>query len=432
MICFFAYNLLVIFIKTINDVLWFFVVIIILINSIYFSVKLKFPQFRIFKMFKMLKSKETSNGLSSFDTLFMSLAAKIGVGSLSGVSFAIYYGGIGTLFWMFIFSFFISINSYLENYLSVKYKIKDSIYYKGGPAYYIKYGLKNNKLSYIYAIVLIFTFLFGFLTIQNNTITKYVNLSYQTSVVIVSLIVTLLSFYFILRGLKSISNFCNKIVPIMSIIYIIIGIIVFIINYDRFGEFILSVFYDAFNYKSFISGFISTFIIGIKKSIFSSEAGLGTGGISSATSSCNNPKKLGYIGIIGTYFINIVITFLTGFIVYFSDYKNLVIENINGIEITYHAFFFHLQNFGEIILLLLIIMFAFSSIITGYYYLESNFKLFTSSNILIFLLKIITVIVLFIGGILSSSIIWNIIDICVGLLSLINIYAIFNLRHEIE
>ena len=158
---------------TIENVLWLIFIIIILINSLYFSLKLKFPQLNIKDMMKNLKegtSKEM--GITSFETLFMSLASKIGVGSLSGISFAIYYAGIGVIFWIVIFSFFLSINSYLENYLASLYKVKDGKYYKGGPSYYIKYGMNNKILSNIYAILLIFTYLFGFITIQNNTITK--------------------------------------------------------------------------------------------------------------------------------------------------------------------------------------------------------------------------------------------------------------------
>lgn len=421
-----------IIIKTINDILWILVVIVILLNSVYFSIKLRFPQLKIKAMLKTLTDEEKTDGISSLDTLFMSLAAKIGVGSLAGVAFSIYYGGIGTLFWIFIFSFFIAINSYLENYLAIKYKINDGKYYKGGPAYYIKNGLNNKVLSYIYAIILIFTFLFGFLTIQNNTITKFVNISYQIPIVITSFIVTIISFYFILRGLKSISSLCNKIVPVMSIVYLIIGIIILILNFNQVGEFLTEIVNNAFNHKSFFTGFISSLIIGIQKSIFSSEAGVGTGAIASATTSCNDPKKQGIIGIIGTYFINIVITFLTGIIIYFSNYKEVFFGNINGIEITSYAFSYHLGEFGSLILFILIILFAFSSIVTGYYYLESNLKIFTSNKILILILKLITIIVLFYGGIISSNTIWNIIDWCIGILLLINIYSIFKLRDEIK
>ena len=423
---------MVIIIKTINDILWVFVVIVILFNSIYFSIKLKFPQSRFMKILKTLKEEDKKSGISSLDTLFMSLAAKIGVGSLAGISYAIYYGGIGVIFWIFIFSFLVSINSYLENYLAIKYKVRDGKFYKGGPAYYIKNGLNKKNLSLIYAFVLIFTFLFGFLTIQNNTITRFVNISYNIPIVLTSLIITIISFYFILRGLKSISKLCNNIVPIMSIVYIIIGIIILVLNFDRIDNFFIDIITSSFNHKSFFGGFLSCLIISIQKSIFSSEAGLGTGAISSATSSCDEPKKQGYIGIIGTYFINIVITFLTGFIVYFSDYKSMLFNNVNGIEITSFAFSYHLGSFGEAILLILIILFAFSSIVTGYYYLESNLKLFTNSKLIIFILKLVTIIVLFYGGILPSNTIWNIIDLCVGVLSLINIYAIFKLRHVIK
>lgn len=419
---------------TIENFLWIIFVIVILINSLYFSLKLKFPQLNIKDMIKNLRegtSKET--GITSFETLFMSLASKIGVGSLSGISFAIYYAGIGVIFWIIIFSFFISINSYLENYLASLYKVKDGKYYKGGPSYYIKYGMNKKILSNIYSILLIFTYLFGFITIQNNTITKFFYVTYNTNTYIVSLIVALFSCYFIFKGIKSISSLCSSLVPVMCIIYLIIGIVVFTININNVPRFLSDIVTSAFSStKSLNAGFLTSLILGIKRGVFSSEAGLGSGAILCACSSSKSPKKDGYLGVISTYFINIFITFLTGIIVYFSNYKALNISNINGIEITRYAFNNLLGHFGDVMLLIIVIMFAVSSIITGYYYCENGLKLFTSKKILIFLLKLLTVIVIFLGGILSSSFIWNIIDIFILILSVINIYAIVKLKNKIK
>lgn len=362
----------------------------------------------------------------------MSLASKIGVGSLSGIAFAIYYGGIGTIFWIWIISLFFAINSFLEKYLSNLYKEKDGNFYKGGPAYYIKKGLNNEKLSIIYSIFLILAYVVGFISIQSNTISILVTDMYDINKIFISIIVSFISSYFIFKGLKSISNICNKIVPVMSLIYITIGFLIFFSNLDKIPIVFNSIINDAFNYRSISGGFLSSLFIGVQKAIFSSEAGIGTGGISAGAISNNNYKKQGYVGIIETYFINIIITTITSFIIILSDYNKLNLININGIEITKYAFSFHLGHFGEVILLILITLFAFSTIITGYYYGESNLKILTNNKKMLFLLKILTILLVFIGGISSSLFIWNIVDFFVAILAIINIYSIYKLKDKVK
>ena len=376
--------------------------------------------------------KENENGISIKDSLFMSLAAKIGIGSLAGIAFAIYYGGIGTIFWIWIFTFFIAINSFLEKYLSVKYKENDGLFYKGGPAYYIKKGLNNKTLSLVYSFVLIFAYIFGFLSIQSNTITILVNNMFCVNKAVVSVIMCVLSGYFIFKGLKSISNLCNKIVPIMSIIYIIIGVIVISINIIDIPNVIINIIKSGLNFRAISGGFVTAFFIGIQKSIFSSEAGIGTGAIASGATSSNNCEKQGYVGIIETYFINFIITTITAFLIILSNYNTTNFININGIELTKYAFSSHLGVFGEIILLVLIILFSFSTIVTGYYYGESNLKNITNSKIIILILKILTIMLIFVGGISRSNSIWNVVDLFVAILAIINVYSIFKLRKSIE
>ena len=242
----------------------------------------------------------------------------------------------------------------------------------------------------------------------------------------------MLSFLIICKGLKSISKLCEKIVPFMCIIYLIIGFLIIFINIHKIGEAFIYIITSAFNIKSFSGGILSSVFITMQKSIFASEAGLGTGAIASGATSSNNYVKQGFIGIISTYFINIVITTITGLIIVLSNYNNISFSNINGIELTNYAFNYHLGHFGEVILLILILLFAFSTIVTGYYYGESNLKLFTSNKYLIFLLKIFTCIVLFLGGIFNSSFVWSLVDIFIAILAIINIYALFMLRKKIK
>ena len=291
-----------------NKLIWTVAISLILITSIYYSIILKFPQLKLKKMIKALKNDE-KEGISSKDTLIISLASKIGVGTLAGVGYAINLGGIGTIFWMWISSFFVSILSYLENFLAIKYKEKDNQYYKGGPAYYIKKGLKDKKLAIIYSIIAMITYLVGFTSIQNNTITTLISNTYKIDKIIISLIVTVISFILILKGLKTISKVCNKIVPIMSIIYLLLGIFVIIINIKKIPLVICSIIKEGLNIKSAQYGITASLLIGIQKGIFSNEAGVGTSAIISGATSNNNPEKQGFLGIIETYFITIIITF---------------------------------------------------------------------------------------------------------------------------
>ena len=155
-------------IKLINAVLWGVALVVLLGGGLYFSVKLKFPQLKFFSLFKGLKS--TENGISPFKSLTVSLAARIGVGSLAGVALAIYIGGPGSVFWMWIACIITSINAYCETYLGAKYQLPDGYNYKGGPAFYIKSGLHDKGLAFSYALLVILAYLVGFMSIQANTI----------------------------------------------------------------------------------------------------------------------------------------------------------------------------------------------------------------------------------------------------------------------
>lgn len=418
--------------NTINKIVWVVAISLIFLNGIYFSFKLKFPQLKIKKILNKIKNtSKNKESISSLDTLFISLASKLGAGSLSGIALAIYYGGIGTIFWIWISTLFTSINCYLENILAIKYKEKDGKYNKGGPSYYINKGLGKKKLSIIYAILAIAAYIIGFITIQNNTITTLITNTYNCSSIIITSIITILSTIFIFKGIKTISKACNKIVPIMTAIYIILGIIVLIKNLKIMPLLLINIVKDAFSLKSVTGGIISSFIIGIQKSIFASEAGVGTSAIASATSDNNDPIKQGYYGIIETFFINFVITTITALMIITSNFHILNLKNINGIEITNFAFYFHFGNIGKFFLLTVLILFCFSTIITCYYYGESNLKILTNNKKTIFLLKIFTIVILFIGGIAKSSFVWTTGDILIGLLSIINIYAINKLESVI-
>ena len=417
--------------ENLNKILWAVAISIIFLNSIYFSFKLKFPQLKIRTIIKNVFSKNTSSGIKPMDALMISLGSKIGAGSLAGIAFAIYYGGIGTIFWMWVSSFFVSVNCFLENILSTLYKEKDQEFYKGGPSYYIKNGLNKKKLAYLYSFLAVLAYILGFLAIQNNTITTLVTEIYPVNKILIALLVTLLAGIVILKGLNIISKICNKIVPIMMISYFIVGLIVIFSNLNSVPAVFLNIIKDAFTPSAVTGGIIYTFVIGIQKATFINEAGVGTSAISSGATSNKDPIKQGYFGIFETYFINLFLITITAFIIVLSNYESLNLTGINGIEITKYAFSFHLGHFGEIILLLILTLFSFSTIITVYYYGESNLKFITNKSKHLKFLKAFSIVILFLGGIVSASFVWELADIFIALLAIINIYAIFKLKGRV-
>ena len=418
--------------KVLTDILWSTAIILLLGGGIYFTVKLKFPQFKFKRMLANLKYKDSKN-VSPFQSLTMSLAARIGVGSLAGIALAIYIGGPGTIFWIWITTIFTSVNSFCESYLGAKYQEKDGRDYKGGPAFYIDKGLKNKKLAKLYAIIIIISYVVGFMTIQSNTITKSLQNYLPISPLIIGIILASLSGYIIWKGLEEIVSTTSKMVPVMGTIYLLTSFIIVITNIIKVPNIIKIIISDAFNLKSAGLGIISTFIIGIQRGIFSTEAGLGSGAIASSTSNVKDKLGLGLLQILGIYFTSFIICTSTAFIILLSDYNIVNFNDVNGIEITQYALKYHLGNIGNVFLIFSILSFAFSTIIAGYYYGESNLK-YLIKNIKTYhisIFKIITIILLVFGSITSPAILWAIVDILVAILAIINMYSIIKMRKEI-
>ena len=418
----------------VNNTVWMVTSILIFISGIYFTFKIKFQQFNFKKMFSALKEKSSENGISPMQTLTVNLAAKIGVGSITGIALAIYTGGVGTIFWMWITAIIASSNTFVESVLGVKYREKDEgNIYKGGPSFYIEKGLKKKKLARVYSYMIIFAFVIGFITIQSNTIVVGITDKVAISPIIIGIGIVLLTALVIVNGIKSIANVTNFLVPFMSIIYIIICFIILFLNASSLPSILVSIFKEAFNFKSAGIGVLTTFLIGMQKGLFSNEAGLGTGAIAAGTSDTDNPMSQGYIQSLGIYIDTLIIGTLSALVVMCSDFSSLNLLDANGIEIVKFAFESHLGDFGGNMVVIIIFLFAFSTIITGYYYGESSLKYIkkdaTKKDLLI--LKIATLILLFVGCLLSSGFIWTIVDIFVAVLAIINIYALWKLRDKI-
>lgn len=419
----------------INNFLWSIATVILVLSGIYFSYKLNFIHLNIFKVLKSLKNNNKNNtGISPFSSLMVSMGGCIGVGSLAGISIAIFKGGVGTIFWILISCLIMAPNSIAENTLAVFYHEKNNNNYIGGPAYYIKNGLGYKKVAFLYSIIVCIAYLFGFLTIQSNTISSSITNFYNIPNYIIGIIIGVVSFIIIKNGIKGIASFSKIFVPLMGMIYLFVIFLIVIKNINMIPNIILSIVNNAFNTTSLKYGVLSSFIIGIQRGIFASEIGSGTTAIASGSSNINNPFKQGLISVIGVYFIIFIICLGTALIILTSDYNPINYSNINGIEITLNSLVYHLGNGGNIVLYFSLIAFSFSTIISGYYYVEANlkfiFRKISDKHILI--LKIITCFLLIIATIVNSNYIWNISDILVAILVIINIFCILFLQKDVS
>jgi len=418
--------------EIINKILWSIATVMLVISGFYYAIKFDFLHLKLFKMVNILRKKDRNEeGISAFESLSVSLGACIGVGSLSGIALAIYKGGVGTIFWVIISCLIIIPNSFVENSLAVLFHKKRGKLFIGGPANYIREGLGYKKLALIYAFVIILAYLFGFIPIQANTISKAITTFFNIKPLLIGLIIGIVCFIIIKNGIKSIAKFSAIFIPLMSLVYLIVSIFIIIKNINLIPGIINNIISSAFNFKALGFGIFSSLIIGIERGIFASEVGAGTSAIAAASSNQKNPFKQGVIGMFGGYFTIFVVCLSTAFIILTSDYNPLNYGIVNGIEITLNALVYHLGTFGNIVLYFCLIAFSFSTIISGYYYVETNLKFIydkvSENHILV--LQLFTMLVLILATIINPTFIWDTADILIAMLVIINIFSIYKLRH---
>lgn len=393
----------------ISSILWFVTTLMIIFAGIYLSFYLKFPQLKVSNFVNLFRKNDNN----SLKLLNLSLAGKIGVGSISGIAIAIIVGGKGALLWVWLSSIVLSIITYSETILGIKY---------GSPKEYMRYQLKNKKLSNIYSILIIIIYLVAFILIQSNTIIISFESTFNVDKIFIIVFLLLIIFLSINKDVNRISNIVSLIVPVMGFIYIIIGFIVIINHSNVIPSIIADILRDSFSFKS-----ISTIpiIIGFERAIFCNEAGMGTTSMIASLSKNKDYKVDTAIQVLGTYFISLVVCTISAFIILTTNYELFDINNINGIEIVTYAFYYHFDNIGPIILSLITFLFAYSTIITSYYYGKINLKRDTLS-------KFIVIIMVLVSTIIEPNRIWQFIDILISLVTIINLVSIFKLRKKLR
>jgi len=347
------------------------------------------------------------------------------------VALAIYLGGPGSIFWMWISAFITAAASFVESTLAQIYKKRDGEGFVGGPAYYIQYGLKNRLLAVIYAIFLIVTYTFGFSAVQMNTIATAFDNTLAINPVITGVVLAMVTAWIIFGGVTAITKIVSKVVPLIAIFYIGMGLIAILTNLSYVPIFFITILTDAFSPAPFLGGTIMfTILTGMKRGIFSNEAGLGSGAHAAAITDNQNPTEQGYIQALGIYLTTLLVVTITAFLVMVTDATSLTNHSGNGIELTEFAMTALFGEVGGFLLAISIFFFGFSSIITAYFYGETNLKFLTKKKFAIVILRLSVVAIVFLSAISSAKVIWSLVDIGTGITAVINLFAILLLSSQ--
>lgn len=400
------------------------IILVFFLFSIYFTIKYKFMQLKSpFKSYKIIVKDKSK---SSYQTFMVLLASHIGTGNIVGITSALIVGGPGSLFWMWIYAIFSSILSLIENTLAQVYKERIDNENRGGSSYYIFKGLGLKKLALVIAFFLMLSNTIFFQPLQVNTISETIIILTDTKKIIIFIFLLGFTFLVIFRGTKAIVRFSEFIVPIMSITYILLGVFLIIINIEKFPSVLKIIIEDAFKKESIFGGVI---FVGFKRSLFSHEAGLGTMPTISAMDECEKPINQGFISCFGVFIDTIVMCSLTGFMILLYNVK---LENSTQVELIVNVFEKIFGKIGIFLACFFMLTFAFATFVSQFYLGESNLLFLTKNKekkrkIYNILYKILFIIGIFLGVYANTNSIWDIIDIGMILLGVINLYAICKL-----
>lgn len=420
-------------INTINDWLWSYLLIaLLLIAAVWFTYKSRGVQFRMAgEMFRLLftsgkregkEKTDTNHTISSFQAFAVSIASRVGTGNLAGVATAIAIGGAGAVFWMWIIALLGSSSAFVESTLAQLFKTKGENSFKGGPAYYIEKGLHKRWWGIIFAVLITVTFGFAFNSVQSNTIAMAFDESFGWSPTIVGLALTALTIILIFGGVQRISKFSEIVVPIMALAYLILAVFVIVVNFSKLPDVLRMIFEEAFTGTAAIGGTIGgAMMMGIKRGLFSNEAGEGSTPNAAATAAVSHPVKQGLLQTLGVFTDTLLICSCTAFIILLSGHAY---DGGNGIALTQTALEAEVGKVGSTFVAIAVFFFAYTSIVANYYYGETNIQFITSKRWPITVYRFLVGGMVMLGALTTLELVWALADVFMGLMTLCNLTAI--------
>ncbi len=423
-------NIITEFINQANNILWTYILIVMLLGcAVWFSFKTRFVQFRMLgEMIRLLgdstaKIDGHEKHISSFQAFTISLASRVGTGNLAGVATAITVGGPGAIFWMWIIALLGASSAFVESSLAQLFKIKSKHSYIGGPAYYMEKGLKKRWMGILFAILITITFGFAFNSVQSNTICAAFDSAFNIPPIYMGIGITLLTIIIIFGGVHWIANVSSFLVPVMALGYIILALYIVVSNITHLPDVISLIIKNALGIEQAVGGGIGAALMqGIKRGLFSNEAGMGSAPNAAATAHVTHPAKQGFIQALGVFTDTLLICTCTAFIILFSG------ENLNtgldGIQLTQAALNSQIGNIGSTYIAIAILFFAYSSILGNYYYGEANIRFITKKQSVIHIYRILVGGMVFFGSIASLNMVWSLADVTMALMAICNLIAI--------
>ncbi len=420
----------------INDFLWTYVLVAVLLGAgLYFTIRLRGVQFgMIGEMCRLLiksggkydasNSRREAPGrrISSFQAFAVSLASRVGTGNIAGVAIAIALGGPGAVFWMWVVAFLGSANAFVESTLAQLFKVRGEHSFRGGPAYYIQKGIGKRWYARTFAILITVTFALAFNSVQSNTIAIALENSFGIEKIATGVALTALTLIVIWGGIQRIAKLNEVIVPVMAVFYLLLAFYVIIVRIGYFPHVMRLIVENAFGINQIAGGGIGmAMIMGVKRGLFSNEAGEGSTPNAAATADVSHPVKQGLIQTLGVYTDTLLVCTATAFIILCSGVFD---SGLTGIELTQAALSNEVGDAATIFVAIAIVLFGFTSIVANYYYGETNTDFigrFKGSHTI---LRLLSAAMVAIGSVASLNLVWTLADITMALMTLCNIVAI--------
>ena len=409
-----------------NDFLWTYILIgVLLLIGAYFTICTKFVQVRLFgEMFRLIvEKKEGDDGVSPFQAFTISAASRVGTGNITGVALAIGIGGPGAVFWMWIIAIIGMATAFVESTLAQVYKVKDGDTFRGGPAYYMQKALGWRKLGVVFAILLTLCFGFIFNAVQSNTISQSFNDVFGIPDWVIGLSLVLLTAVIIFGGVKRIVKVTQMIVPVMAVLYILVAAYIVIMNITEVPAMFKLIVEHAFGIKEIVGGGIGAAMMqGIRRGLFSNEAGMGSVPNAAATANISHPAKQGLVQSLGVFFDTIIICSATAFIILLADLYGT--GEKDGILLTQASMAVHVGAWAPYFIAIAILFFAFSSIVWNYYYGETNIEFINAHKSWMTIYRVLVLGMVMFGALAKVDVVWSMADLFMGMMAILNLFVI--------
>lgn len=423
------------FLSALNDLLWSCIIIVVLVGAaLWFTIKGRGAQFTLIKDAVRImlgrdknpqKGEETSQGkrhMGSFQAFAVSLASRVGTGNLAGVASAIFVGGPGAVFWMWVMALLGGATSFVESTLAQLYKRKGPDGFYGGPAFYMERGLGARWMGVLFSTLMVFSFGLSNQMVQTNTIVDSLSDSFGWGRLAIGLSLALVVFIISIGSIKAISRITSYLVPFMAIGFILMSFFVVITNLRELPGVFKTIIDGAFGLRQVGGGVVGAAILnGVKRGLFSNEAGEGSAPNAAAIAATSHPVKQGAVQALGVFIDTILICSCTALIILIAPEAG---GGADGILLTSRCLEAELGSSGKWFLTVAIFLFAFSTLLSNYFYGENNIRFITKSMVPVWAFRVATAAICTVSSLMALQQIWTIMDIFMGLLTLTNVVAI--------